>query len=305
MKILVIGGSYFLGKHFVNLASKNNDVIVFNRGNRPHNNVDVREIKGDRHVKEDIDKLRTVEVDVVVDFCAYNKGDISDIIAVLGPSLKQYVFISTVDVYKKGLGQTIDENSPLETRNYGGEIGQYISGKVSLERELELTCCKNKIAYTSIRPVFIYGPDNYAPREGIFLNWIDKAGQVLIPEDESGFFQMIYVDDLADIIYKICANELSFNKAINVCGEGVYNYREFLDTLSMGCKLEFERILVPVEYILNHGIELPFPLTKEESEKYRSVYKNIYECKTRLLADGLRDTYKWYKLKGLNLETNC
>ena len=35
MNILVLGGSYFLGKHFVNMAADEHTITVFNRGNRP------------------------------------------------------------------------------------------------------------------------------------------------------------------------------------------------------------------------------------------------------------------------------
>lgn len=48
MKILVIGGSYFLGKHFVTLASRENEITVFNRENRPLEIRHIREIRGDR-----------------------------------------------------------------------------------------------------------------------------------------------------------------------------------------------------------------------------------------------------------------
>ena len=40
--------------------------------------------------------------DVVVDFCAYSRGDIAGLAKILGDTIKQYIFISTVDVLKKG-----------------------------------------------------------------------------------------------------------------------------------------------------------------------------------------------------------
>lgn len=291
MKILVIGGSYFLGKHFVELASNEKDVTVFNRGNRPLGIPNVKEIKGDRTRREDLEILKSLDFDAVVDFCAYSAGDISEIISVIGEKIKHYIFISTVDVYKKGTGSIIDENSPLETTVYSGEVGQYIAGKVALEDELKKCCGENDIAYTSIRPVIIYGPDNYAPREGIFFNWVDKAGQVLAPEDESGYFQMVYVDDLANAVSEVCGNEFYFNKAVNICGNKVYNYEEFLNSLKKGMEADFQVITLPVADIINKGIALPFALTAEESEEYKSLYTLDCMNNQTSLEEGLKKSY--------------
>jgi len=291
MKILVIGGSYFLGKHFVQLAAKENDVTVFNRGNRPLNLSGVNEIRGDRNNKEDIEILKTIDIDVVVDFCAYNPGDISEIVSTIGNKIKQYIFISTVDVYKKGTKKIIDENSQLETTVYCGEVGQYIAGKVALEHELEACCEEIKIAYTSVRPAIIYGPDNYAPREGIFFNWIDKARQVLSPDDENGYFQMVFVDDLSAVLCDVCGNEDFYNKALNACGDMIYTYKDFLHAIKKGCGLDFQVIELPVKDILSKGIALPFPLTEEESEKYSSLYNLMGNNNWTSLEDGLKKTH--------------
>ena len=34
MRILVIGGTYFLGKAFVQIAANDNEIVLLNRGNR-------------------------------------------------------------------------------------------------------------------------------------------------------------------------------------------------------------------------------------------------------------------------------
>jgi len=294
MKLLVIGGSYFLGKHFVNIASKENEVTVFNRGSRPLNIEGLREIHGDRNNSEDLKKLGNMDFDTVIDFCAYNPGNIKDIIDALDGKISQYIFISTVDVYKKGTNRIIDENSPLETTVYAGEVGQYIAGKVALESELR-ECCESKdIAYTSVRPAIIYGPDNYAPREGIYFNWIEKAGQVLAPEGATGFFQMVYVDDLADIILGLCNNEKFYNKAVNVCSDEICTYDTFIEALAEGTGKEFQTISIPVNDVLEKGIPLPFPLTEDESERYVTGYSEIKEKINTSLAEGIKLSYHSY-----------
>ena len=73
--------------------------------------------------------------DCVVDFCAYAPGDIKRI-AELGFPISQYLFVSTCDVYEHRTGRTLDEKGPFETRDFGGQEGAYITGKVALEKEL-------------------------------------------------------------------------------------------------------------------------------------------------------------------------
>lgn len=290
MKILVLGGSYFLGKHFVTLAKNEHDITVFNRGTRPLNFPQVLEIHGDRHDEAALFELKGQHYDAVVDFCAYQKNDISSIFRLLGGSIKQYIFISTCDVYRRGLNSLLDENAPYESRNFGGEAGDYILGKVSLEKELVENAKMYNVMYTSLRPAFIYGPDNYAPREGIYFHWIKEAGQILHPIDSTGEFQLVYVGDVAKAILCSLGNPKAFDRAYNLAPFKMETYETFSDALAEVFDIEFEKIPVSVQVISEKGIALPFPLTKEESNWYdgKKVLELI-EVYTDL-TDGLRET---------------
>ena len=94
MKILVIGGSYFLGRWFVELAHKKHSVTVLNRGSIKVGLPGVTELVCDRHDAEGLKKLSCNEYDAVVDLCAYKKGDIEGIINVFGRSSAKYIFSS-------------------------------------------------------------------------------------------------------------------------------------------------------------------------------------------------------------------
>ena len=92
--ILVIGGSYFLGKVFVEELAKEKDysIHVLNRGNRPLKMDGVNEIVCDR---QNAALLKTripfLNFDAVVDFCAYTPDDIQIILSVIPEnSIKQY-----------------------------------------------------------------------------------------------------------------------------------------------------------------------------------------------------------------------
>lgn len=269
MNILVLGGSYFLGRYFVNLAYEKHNLFVFNRGTCPLNMTGVTEIKGDRHNGEDLKKLSEYSFDAVVDFCGYSEGDISNVLKALQTTPKQYVFISTVDAYTRGLGSVLAEDAPLESRYFGGPEGDYISGKVALENEIRNEAEKYGFKYTVFRPAFIYGPGNYAPREGIYFNWIAKAGQILHPKDATGVFQFVYVMDVARAVFASLGNEDAYDEAFNLTGKRVENYESFAETLSKVSPVPFERVDIDLETVFGKGIPLPFPLTGEESNLYK------------------------------------
>ena len=135
MKILIIGGTYFLGPAFIRRAlEQGHEITVFNRGTRKTGRGRVKEIKGDRSVYEDLVRARG-DYDAVVDFCAYKKGDIDRVRKALDGNAYRYVFISTVDVYRRNTGEVLTEDAEFETRDFGGEAGAYILGKAALEKD--------------------------------------------------------------------------------------------------------------------------------------------------------------------------
>lgn len=288
--ILVLGGSYFLGKRFVKLALNTHNLTVFNRGNNPLNIAGVTEIIGDRHNLEDLNKLTDRHYDVVVDFCAYSKNDINTVCEKLKDTINQYIFISTVDVYKRGLDKYLDESAPFEDTDFGGEAGAYISGKVALEKEIAEASKVYGFDHTVIRPAFIYGPDNYAPREGIYFHWINSASQILHPADATGEFQLVYVDDVAKAVLNVVGNEKAYDKAFNLAPFQMETYESFAQALKDAMDLDFEIVNVTVELINEKQIPLPFPLTKDESNWYDGKAALELIGQYTNLSEGLKQT---------------
>ena len=114
-KILVIGGTYFLGKAFVQMILEETDceVTIMHRGTAGAK-IDIEserltEIFGDRHDGAALRELPGEHYDAVVDFCAYIKGDISFLLDRINATVYHYIFISTVDVYQRGLGRFLKQ----------------------------------------------------------------------------------------------------------------------------------------------------------------------------------------------------
>ena len=143
--ILIIGGSYFAGRILVEerLATKNYQVFVFNRGHVPLKMKGVVELVGDRLNSQQI-KVVIPDKDWhgVVDFCAYDPGDISRLIRFLPGTVRHYILISTTSVYVPFQDSPVGEDFPKLSGPQPelGEFADYGFNKWLAECELVKEC---------------------------------------------------------------------------------------------------------------------------------------------------------------------
>lgn len=295
MRILVIGGSYFFGRVFVMLAAKEHDVTVVNRGTCSVAELGAKQIKGDRK-EEGVWKSIEGDYDCVVDFCAYEKGDIARVLENMPGRIRQYIFISTVDVYERGINGLKGEETPLETRPLPGEAGAYIAGKVALEREVREQCGKRDISCTVLRPAILYGPLNYAPRESVYIRLLARNRVLPRITDAAGSFQFVYVKDAAQAVLSCLLNPRAYGQAYNLCGEEVLTYDAFFRELGKASDVEAREIPLTAREAESQGLPLPFPLTEAETELY-SNEKSKEELGLRYMdiGEGMARTYRAFR----------
>lgn len=294
MKLLVLGGTYFLGRAFVEATAGEHQLTLVNRGSRPVVVSGVTEYHMDRHDGEALQRLSGMKFDAVVDFCAYEKGDIDSFLEQSQIRAGQYLFVSTCDVYRRNLGYQVAEDGPFETRQFPGQEGAYISGKVALEQELREAGARYEFPVTAFRPAMIYGPGNYADRESIYFQWIVKARQILHPIDATGSFQMVYVADAARAMAFALGNSKAYDKAYNLCRPERLTYESFAEVLAQISPEPFERVEVTVDMVLERGIPLPFPLLREESQWYDGSLVEELGLRYTELPQGMRQTFEQY-----------
>jgi len=100
-KILILGGTEFVGRQLVEDLSKDSSIelYLFNRGKT---NADlfpkVQRIIGDRETK-DIEQLRQHQWDYIIDFSSYFPQSLSNTLEVINQDVKKYIYISTISVY--------------------------------------------------------------------------------------------------------------------------------------------------------------------------------------------------------------
>lgn len=321
MKILVLGGSYFYGRVFTMLTAKQHQLTLLNRGTYSMDEWGVTQLTGDRHDAEVLEQLKEwdAEFDAVVDFCGYASGDIFMIIRHLPCKVKQYVFISTVDVYQRGIKGLKNEETPYENRSIPGDAGAYIAGKISLEKELKEVCEKEGIAYTILRPAILYGPYNYAPREALYIQMLVQNH--LLPEiiDANGKFQFTYVKDAAKAVCKCLLNAKTYGQSYNICGDEILNYSTFINGLEKAYRKaekhiatdvadngkgtdpdgkigSLQRFELTAKQAEEQGIPLPFPVYEEETELY-SNEKSRHELGISYTSfeEGIGKTYSAFQ----------
>jgi 2'-hydroxyisoflavone reductase len=221
LRILILGGTRFIGLHMTALAlERGHTLTFFNRG-KTHTEryPEVERIKGDRN--GEIDGLQGRRWDVVIDNSGYVPRHARLTAQLLAPSVRQYIFTSSISVYpdfavprdeKSAVGKLADES----TEKVDGET--YGPLKALCEQAVERAMPGRTLV---IRPGLIVGPDDSTDR---FTYWPARAargGEFIAPGAPGDPFQIIDVRDLA--AFTINAAERNFTGTCNL----VSNVNEF------------------------------------------------------------------------------
>lgn len=191
--LLVIGGTRFLGRHIVQAAlAQGWTVTLFNRGQTAGalfaQTPGVTCIRGDRN--GDLQALRGVQCDAVIDCCAYTPEQVQRMAAALAGVAAHYLFISSISVHAAfPPHQAYDEGAPL----LSGDAGY---GEQKARSEEALAAAWPGVL-TIVRPGLIVGP--FDPT-GRFTYWparIARGGDVLAPGRPERSVQWIDARDLA------------------------------------------------------------------------------------------------------------
>lgn len=296
--ILVIGGSYFAGRVFVEELSKQPDMAVhiFNRGRRPLGMPDITEFVGDREQAEQIrEAIPAREWDAVVDFCAYTPAHIKGMLDNLPGTIRQYIFISTTSVYQKSWALPIAEGG-LQLSGPQPELGSYAHygyDKVLAESILQQTGESLGITWTILRPTIIYGYYNYAPRESYFFDLLRNHQPIVIPLHGMALFSFIWVVDMARMIMRCIGDDRTYQQAFNLASDELVSYSRIVEVLGEITGKAIDPVRLPATEIERQGIPLPFPL--EEHLVYSGAkIRQLFEFEYTPFKKGLREALKYY-----------
>jgi len=299
MRLLVIGGSSFVGRALVNAGlAAGHDVTVLNRGQTPTDLApSVRRLVGDRH--GDLSALANEEFDATLDAIAYQRRDVEALVEALGDRGGHYLQISSVSAYQDpgapmgteatpllALGNT-DPNAEVTGATYG-----------TLKAECERTAVRllgEDIAI--VRPTYVIGSHDKTQRFPYWVQRIAQGGRVAFPGPRDSTLQWIDARDLGAFAVKLVEDR--WTGAVHACTPA--------GGLALGDVLEeIARTVAPagtelVEVDPSHLSEprwfAAFPLW---SGGFRPAVLTLDNAKavslgltTLPLADSIRDTQEW------------
>ncbi len=199
MKILILGGTAFLGRAIVEAGlARGHEMTLFNRGQRnPSLFPELEHLRGDRD--GNLEALRGRRWDVVIDPSGYVPRIVGASAELLRDAVEHYTFISSISVYTNYSKRDIDETAPVGTledttvETITGET--YGPLKALSEQVVEQTLPGRSLI---IRPGLIVGPHDPTDRFTYWVERVERGGDVLVPDRPALDVQIIDVRDLAE-----------------------------------------------------------------------------------------------------------
>ncbi len=312
MKILVLGGTKFLGRTFVETAlSQGHEITLYNRGKtNPDIFPEVEHLIGNRD--SDLKPLHRRTWDAVVDTCGYVPRIVQKSSELLADYIEHYTFISSLNAYSDFSKPGVDENSPLATID--DETVEEVTGetygplKVLCEKAAE-RAMPGKVL--TLRCGLIVG--QYDPSDR-FTYWpvrINQGGEVLAPSPPEQQTQFIDARDISDFI--LIMAERKQTGIFNAVGPNyILTMHQLLEECNKitGNKSNFT--WVSEEFLIENETFLPVWLSKNwvwlsQVSNQKAILAGLT---FRSLAETIKDTLSWhatrpkdYKLKtGLTTE---
>lgn len=300
MKLLVLGGTVFLGRHTVQRAAQRGHVVtMFNRGRtNPDLFPELEHIQGDRD--GGLGALKGRKWDAVIDTSGYLPRLVGDSVRALSGSADQYVFISTISVYADSTQPGIDEDSPVHSppddesiEDVTGET--YGPLKVACEQAVQSDFPGPTLI---IRPGLIVGPHDPTDRYTYWPRRLARPGRALAPGSPDRPVQFIDVRDLVDWILDM--TEAKSLGAYNATGpQKPLTMGELLEQTRQAIDGEAELVWIPEDFLIDAGVdpfsEVPLWLPEEQNGLLEVDISKALEAglSIRPLEETAQDTFAW------------
>ena len=313
MKLLILGGTQFLGRHMVELAlAGGHEVTLFNRGNHGADLFpNVEQLKGDRLL--DLSALRGRRWDAVFDASCYLPSAARRSAEMLADQVEHYCLITSISVFPEINADTVETSSlavltPEQLRaaeaqaigtgsKSGGGYGAAYGGLKAL-CEKELTRVMDSRALI-VRPGFIIGPYDYSPRLRYWLDRMSEGGRVLAPGRPQRALRVIDARDIA--AWCLALAQRRSGGIYNVSGPDGQTMGELLETCNAATGNRCELVWRGEAELLAAGVQpfldLPYWLAGDDNAMMgvRSVAATAAGLSYRSLFDSLSDSAAWLR----------
>ena len=285
MRVLIMGGTRFIGVYLTKLlVSQGHEVVLFNRGNKPAPVESVKTIHGDR---KDAAQLKAAlageSFDAIFDNNGRELSDTQPLVELFGDQVQHFVYVSSAGVYLKS-----DEMPHVE----GDAVDPNSRHKGKFQTEEYLTA--QNVPFTSVRPVYIYGPQNYNDVEAWFFDRIVRDRPLPIPGSGMALTQMGHVADLAAAMAAVLGNKTAIGQIYNISGDKAVTFDGLARASAIAAGKDPDRLQL-VHYdpkAFDFGKKKAFPM------RVQHFFTDIHKAKTELdwvpqfdLVSGLKDSF--------------
>jgi nucleoside-diphosphate-sugar epimerase len=197
VKVLVLGGTLFLGRHLVEAAlERGHEVTLFNRGQtNPGLFQDAEHLRGDRD--GDLSALVGREWDAVADPSGYVPRVVRATTELLAGATGHYSFVSSVSVYQDYRDSGIDEDYPLaELTEESEDVATHYGALKALSEDVVREGFEERTLI--VRAGVIVGPYDWSNRFGWWVRRVARGGEVVVPATPEWPVQIVHARDLAD-----------------------------------------------------------------------------------------------------------
>lgn len=325
MKLLVLGGTRFLGRHLVDAAiERGHEVTIFTRGRTPVPwTRGVAALVGDRdpRIAPGLSALAGVRADAVVDCSGYVPRVVEASARLLASQVAHYVFVSSLSVYadasrpglteQAGVAALADPATEDVVANYG-----------ALKAACEATVARLFGARsTQVRPGLIVGPCDATDRFGYWVARFvhpsllgERAPRAVVPAPPARPLQFVDARDLAVFILDLALRRVP--GTFNACSpQGQWTMGALVDTLRQEAAVAQAALASPASVAAPPspawideatlvaqgvtpwaGLPLWLPASEPDSAGFMDMDCSCAEAaglRTRALRDTVADTAAW------------
>jgi len=225
MRLLILGGTEFVGRHLAQSAdAAGHDVTLFNRGSKPDVLPHLPRISGDRD--GGLAGLAGKEFDAVADVNGYLPRLVRDAAELLAPRVGRYLFVSTISVYAETTAPFATEDAPVgeldDPATEASDGGSYGPLKAACEKVVADVFAGDRA--TIVRPGLVVGRFDPTDRFTYWVRRVWRGGEFLAPGRPGTVLQWVDVRDLARFVVRLLENGTA----------GVFNAVRPPDSVTMG-----------------------------------------------------------------------
>jgi 2'-hydroxyisoflavone reductase len=295
MRILIIGGTHFVGHGMAQAAlDAGHDVTLLHR-NPTDELPDATHLHADRDA--DLSVLGDQQWDATIDVCAYLPGQVRHLHQALGDRGGHHVFISTVSVYDEPATVGADEDSPL-LPEAGADVDQVTNetyGPLKVACESAAREAYGETGLAIVRPTYVVGPRDVTARYPYWVLRAARGGSILAPGPAEAPMQCIDARDMGAWTVRLAEGRVS---GAFTAARPATTFAAMVEETVAAIGVDADLVHVDGDWLVEQGVDgAQLPLWSEGSPELVLAMGTSRAEETGLthrpFAEVVRDTLAW------------